>query len=275
MKAKVGELKKIAREVRVEILQMLGEAGSGHSAGSLDLVEVMVGLYFEIMNVDPSYPFDESRDRLFLSCGHTAPCLYAVLAKKGYFSVGELSTLRKFGSRLQGHPERMRLPGLESTSGPLGEGLAQAAGCALVAKRERQKFWVYCVTSDGEHQEGNHWEAVMFASKYRLSNLISFVDRNNIQISGKTEDIMPIEPLVEKYESFGWKVKQVNGHNFEEIIGAVERIKKGLCGPAVVICKTTSGKGVSFMEGDYHWHGKAPNRDEVKKALAEIERRKK
>jgi len=259
-----------ANEIRIDIINMLVEAGSGHSAGPLDLADVFTALYFKILNNDPKNPNWDQRDRLFLSCGHVAPVLYATMAHAGYFSKEELLTLRKLGSRLQGHPERKKLPGLESTSGPLGSGLAQASGYAYAARMDDKKYKVYCVTSDGEHQEGNHWEAVAFAGKYKLTNLITIVDRNNIQISGFTEDVMPLEPLKAKYESFNWSVSEVDGHNIKEIVETIENIKEDIEKPTVVIAHTIAGKGVSFMEGKWEWHGKPPTAEESKEALKDL-----
>jgi len=266
----IKELQITANEVRKDIIRMLLAAGSGHSAGSLGLADIFVALYFEIMNIDPQKPDWERRDRLFLSCGHVAPVMYATMARRGYFPISELKTLRKLGSRLQGHPERARLLGLESTSGPLGEGLAQASGYAIASKMDGRRYRIYCVTSDGEHQEGNHWEAVMFAGKYRLSNLTLFVDRNFIQISGNTEEVMPLSPLDEKYRAFGWNTVVINGHDFEEILRAVEEARDEYDKPTVIIAKTIPGKGVSFMEGRSEWHGKPPNKKETEIALKEL-----
>jgi transketolase len=267
----IEELQKKANEIRQDIIKMLLAAGSGHSAGSLGMADVFTALYFGgVMTYDPAKPDWEERDRLILSNGHICPVLYATLAHAGFFPHKELTTLRKLGSRLQGHPERDRLPGVETTSGPLGCGLAQAAGYAYASRMDNRKFRVFCITSDGEHQEGNHWEAVAFAGKYKLSNLTSFVDRNNIQISGFTEDIMPIEPLHAKYDSFNWSVLEVDGHNIEEIINAVKGARAIYEKPTVVICRTTPGKGVSFMEGKPEWHGRAPNEEEAKIALQEL-----
>jgi transketolase len=207
---------------------------------------------------------------LILSNGHVCPAQYAALAHAGYFASSKLLKLRKFGSPLQGHPERVRLAGVETTSGPLGCGLAQAVGIALAAKMDNKRYRTYCIVSDGEHDEGNHWEAVLLASKYKLSNLTLFVDRNGIQIDGPTEKILPLEPLIEKYKAFGWNVFEIDGHNFEEIISSAERARAYYEGPTAIIAKTTPGKGVSFMENDYRWHGKAPTRQEEKLALAEL-----
>ena len=266
----IEELEQIALNVRRDIIKTLENAGSGHSAGSLGLADVFVALYFNILMHDPKKPDWEDRDRLFLSCGHVVPAQYVVMAYAGYFSLTKLKTLRKLESPLQGHPERTRLPGIEATSGPLGEGLAQAAGYAYAARMDDKRFRVFCITSDGEHQEGNHWEAVMFAGKNNLSNLTALVDRNNIQIDGHTEDVMPLEPLAEKYKAFNWNVIEIDGHNIEEIIDAVNRARAVYEDPTVIIARTIPGKGVSFMENQPSWHGEPPDAKQAKKALHEL-----
>jgi transketolase len=265
------ELELIANRIRQDVIRMLLEAGSGHSAGPLGMADVFAALYFHILNHDPKDPFWDERDRLILSNGHICPVRYAAMAEAGYFDVDELGTLRRLGTRLQGHPERTRLPGVETTSGPLGSGLAQACGYAYGAKFDNRRFRVYCVMSDGEQDEGNTWEAVMFAAKYRLSNLTAILDRNNIQIDGFTEDVMPLNPLDEKYRSFNWNVINIDGHNFNEIINAVNQAKAVYDRPTVIIAHTVPGKGVSFMENKFEWHGKPPNKDEAKTALKELE----
>jgi transketolase len=256
--------------VRQDIIEMLVEAGSGHSAGPLGMSDVFTALYFNILSHDPKNPEWEERDRLFLSCGHITPVRYAVMAEAGYFPKEELKTLRKLGTRLQGHPEREKLPGVESTSGPLGSGLAQAAGYAYASRMDKKKFRTYCICSDGEHGEGNHWEAVMFAGKYNLGNLTLIVDRNNIQIDGPTEDVMPLEPFADKYKAFNWSVLEIDGHNMGSIIDACNESKTNSYNPTVIIAKTIPGKGVDFMEYDFNWHGKPPNKEEAKKALDEL-----
>lgn len=271
MKLEITELQKIANEIRCDIIKMLVAAGSGHSAGPLGMADVMTALYFEIMNHDPKDPFWEERDRLILSNGHICPVRYATMAHAGYFPISELKTLRKLGTRLQGHPERLRLPGVETTSGPLGSGLAQATGYAYAARMDKKRFRVFCVCSDGEQDEGNNWEAAMFAGKNNLSNLTVIIDRNNIQIDGYTEDVMPLEPLDDKYKAFGWHVLHIDGHNFEEIVNAVNHARAVYENPTVIIAHTIPGKGVSFMEGKFEWHGKPPNKDEAKIALKELE----
>ncbi len=268
----IRQLEQKANDVRKDIITSLVAAGSGHSAGPLDLAEIVTTLYFDSMNIRPEEPEWGERDFFFLSNGHCVPVQYAVMAERGYFPVEELKTLRHFGSRLQGHPERTKLPGLENTSGPLGSGLSQAAGVAHVLQyidNQLHRF-VYCVTGDGELNEGNIWEAAMFAGKYKLSQLIVFVDRNNIQIDGNTEDVMPLEDLRGKWESFGWHVQEIDGHNVESIQDAVGMAKAVTNRPSVVIAHTIPGKGVEFMEYDYHWHGMPPNSEQAKVALKEL-----
>lgn len=269
-KLSTADLPKIAREARRDIIRMLLAAQSGHPAGSLGMADVFVALYFAVMNNDPKKPTWEERDRLILSNGHICPALYATMAQIGYFPASKLKTLRKLGSELQGHPERLRLPGIETTSGPLGCGLAQAAGIAYAARMDGKRFRVFCITSDGEHQEGNHWEAVMFAGKNNLSNLTLIIDRNNIQTDGFTEDVMPIEPLEDKYKAFGWHVIHVDGHNIEEIISAVDQARAVYENPTAIIAHTIPGKGVSFMENKFEWHAKALSKEEAKEALKEL-----
>ena len=266
----LGDLQFIANTLRQDIIRMLLIAGSGHSAGPLGTADIYAALYFNVLNHKPRNPEWSERDRLFLSCGHCVPIRYAAMARSGYFPIAELKTLRKYGTRLQGHPERVILPGLESTSGPLGSGLAQAVGYALAARMDKKKFRTYCITSDGEHDAGNHWEAVLFAGKNKLSNLTAIIDRNNIQIDGYTEQVMPLEPLAKKYKAFNWHVIEVDGHNIREFIDACEKAKSIFEKPTVIIAHTTPGKGVDFMEFDYQWHGKPPNKEQAKKALQEL-----
>jgi len=248
------ELEKIAATIRQDILNMLAAAKSGHPAGSLSMADIFTALYFEVMNHDPKKPDWKDRDRLVVSNGHTCPALYAVLARAGYFPVSKLKTYSKLNSPLQGHPERFRLPGIETTSGPLGCGLAQAAGIALASRMDNAHFRVYCTVSDAEHDEGNHWEAVLFAAKYKLSNLTVFVDRNNIQIEGPTETTLPLEPLRAKYEAFNWNVVEIDGHNMAEIIAAVAKARAEDSRPTAIIAHTVAGKGVAYMEGKSEWH---------------------
>ncbi len=264
-------LAKKANDIRQSIIKMLVEAGSGHSAGPLGMADVFTALYFEILKHDPKKPDWAERDLLVLSNGHIVPVRYATMAHAGYFPLTELKTLRKLGSRLQGHPERVRLPGMETTSGPLGSGLSQASGMALGLKMDGEKERrVICLTSDGEHDEGNIWEAVMLAAKYNLNNLTVLIDRNNIQIDGPTEQIMPLDDLAAKYQAFNWHVIEIDGHNFDQIIDAFYLAKAITERPTVIIAHTIPGKGVDFMEYDYKWHGKPPNAEEAKKALHEL-----
>ncbi len=264
------QIQKKANNIRKNIIKMLLAAKSGHSAGSLDMADIFAALYFEILKHDPKKPNWKDRDFLILSNGHICPVLYATLAEAGYFPQNELMTLRQLGSRLQGHPHRDALPGVENTSGPLGQGLSQAAGLAYALKRDNRKNWVYCLMSDGEQDEGQTWEAAMFAGKNKLPNLTAIMDRNNIQIDGNTEDIMPLEPLKEKYESFSWHVLEIDGHNIEAIIDACNEAKAIWNKPVMIIANTIPGKGVDFMEYDYTWHGKPPKPEEAERALKEL-----
>src|SRR3989344_4790953 len=268
--AHIDVLEKIADDIRQDIIKMLLEAGSGHSAGPLGMADVFTALYFAVLNHRPQKPNWEDRDRVVLSNGHIAPVWYVTLAHAGYFSREEIYTLRKINSRLQGHPHVGTTPGVENTGGPLGQGLSQAVGMALAAKMDGKKHWVYCLMSDGEHDEGQIWEAVMFAGKNKLFQLTGIIDRNNIQIDGMTEDVMPLEPLKDKYEAFNWHVLEVDGHNIQEIIDACNEAKAIYEKPVVIIAHTIPGKGVDFMEFDYLWHGKPPKPDEAKLALKEL-----
>lgn len=266
------QLQHKANLIREDIIRMLEEAGSGHSAGPLGMADLLTALYFEIMNIDPQNPEWDQRDYFFLSNGHAVPVQYAAMAERGYFNVDELMTLRKYGSRLQGHPERTKLPGLENTSGPLGSGLSQAAGVAYSFQyldNQKHRF-VYVATGDGELDEGNIWEAAMFAGKYKLSQLIVFVDRNNIQIDGSTDTVMPLEDLCGKWQSFGWHVQEIDGHNIESIVDAANMAKAITNKPSVVITHTIPGKGVDFMEYDYKWHGVPPNHEQAREALNKL-----
>lgn len=267
-----AEIKQKATRMRRNIIRMLEHAGSGHSAGALGMADLVAALYFGIMNIDPKNPENPERDLFMLSNGHTVPVQYAAMAEAGFFPESELMTLRQWGSRLQGHPERMMLPGLETTSGPLGCGVAQGAGMAYALQyldKQRHR-WVYVVTGDGELDEGNIWESAMFAGKYKLAQLIVFVDRNNIQIDGPTEDVMPLENLREKWESFGWHVQEIDGNNVRAVIDAVNLAKAVENKPCCIITHTIPGKGVDFMEYDYAWHGIAPNSEQAEQALAEL-----
>ncbi|MES2875927.1 MAG: transketolase [Patescibacteria group bacterium] len=268
----VKQIEQKAYSIRREIIRMLEAAGSGHSAGPLGLSDLVATLYFGVMNYKVKKPDWDQRDYFFLSNGHCVPVQYAAMAEAGFLEKKELLTLRKWGSRLQGHPERSRLPGLENTSGPLGSGLSQAAGVAysLQYLDNQSHRFVYCITGDGELNEGNIWEAAMFAGKYKLSQLITFVDRNNIQIDGNTEDVMPLEDLAGKWRSFGWHVQEIDGHNIESILDAVGMAKAISNRPSVIITHTIPGKGVDFMEYDYRWHGMPPNHEQAKEALSDL-----
>jgi transketolase len=258
-KLSLNELKYKSNDIRQDIIEMLLEAGSGHSAGPLGMADVFASLYFNVLNHRPDEPKWPERDRVVLSCGHINPVLYATLAESGYFPKEELKTLRKLNSRLQGHPHNLSAPGLETSSGPLAQGASQAVGMAYGLLMDRIKSQrVYLIMSDGEQQEGQTWEAVMFAGKYRLHNLTAFIDRNNIQIDGYTEDIMPLENLKAKYEAFNWQVMEVDGHNHQEIINACMEAKAVYEKPTLIIAHTIPGKGVDFMEYDYKWHGTPP-----------------
>lgn len=284
-------LDKRAEQIRETVIKMLVAAGSGHTAGPLGMADIFTAFYFHILAHDPKNPDWAERDRLVLSNGHICPVQYAALAHAGYFPIEECMTLRKFGSRLQGHPERSRLPGLETTSGPLGEGLSQAAGMAYVFRMDEcqdvprptsdvgrgtsymgvgGRKRVYCLMSDGEQEEGSTWEAAMFAGKHRLAGLTAIMDRNNIQIDGMTEDVMPLEPLADKYRAFNWHVLEVDGHNISEFINAVDEAKAIYEKPTLIIAHTIPGKGVPEIEFDYRWHGKPPNKEEAKRFLKEL-----
>lgn len=267
----IPELELKANAIRQDIIRMLETAGSGHSAGPLGLTDIFTALYFDILKHDPKNPDWEERDILLLSNGHTVPVQYATMAHAGYFDRKELMTLRKFGSRLQGHPERIKLPGLENTSGPLGCGLSQACGMALAMRMNKQQHrWVYVVMGDGELNEGNIWEAAMLAGKEKLHTVIGIIDRNNIQIDGPTETVMPLEDLRGKWESFGWHVIDIDGNNIEAVIDACAMARAIVEKPIMIIAHTIPGKGVDFMEYDFRWHGVPPNQEQAKDALKEL-----
>ncbi len=267
----IDELELKAADIREDIITMLEHAGSGHSAGPLGLTDFFTAMYFSVLKHDPKNPTWEGRDLFLLSNGHCVPVQYATMAHAGYFDRKELKTLRKLGSRLQGHPERTKLPGLETTSGPLGCGLSQAAGMAMAMRMDAQHHrWVYVMMGDGELDEGNVWEAAMLVGKYKLNNLVAFVDRNNIQIDGPTESVMPLEDLRGKWEAFGWHVLEIDGNDIEAVIDACSMARAIVEKPVVVIAHTIPGKGVDFMEYDFHWHGMPPNHEQAKLALKEI-----
>lgn len=270
---KIKELEVIANAIRISIIEMLLEAKSGHTAGPLGMADIFTALYFHILKHDADKADWDDRDRVVLSNGHICPVLYATMAHAGYFPVAELATLRKFGSRLQGHPHREWLPMLETSSGPLGSGLSQAVGMAIADRidhgKSSDKFF-YCLMSDGETQEGNIWEGAMLAGKEGLHNLIAIIDRNNIQIDGFTEDIMPLEPFVAKWEAWNWHVQEIDGHNFSEIDNAINQAKAVFNRPSMIIANTIPGKGVPEFERKYEWHGKPPNKEEGEMALREL-----
>ncbi len=267
---RLSELKQISNQIRQDIVSMIYQAGSGHPGGSLGMADIFTALYFEVLKHDPQNPQDPDRDRLVLSNGHICPVQYATLSHAGYFPLENLQTLRKLESGLQGHPLRGVLPGIETTSGPLGSGLSEACGMAWAGLHDQKNWNVYCLMSDAEQDEGNIWEAVMFANKYKLNNLTALIDRNKIQVDGETEDIMPLESLKKKYQAFGWAVAEIDGHNFEEIIGVFDEAQEITTGPQLIIANTIPGKGVSFMENKVAWHSHKINQEEMKQALEEL-----
>lgn len=270
MKKNVQELKAIAKTVRGDIVSMLTESASGHPGGSLSAADIVTALFFGEMNIDVNNPKDENRDRFVLSKGHAAPVLYSALARKGYFPVEELQTLRKINSRLQGHPSMRYLPGIDMSTGSLGQGISSAVGMALAGKIDKKSYRVYTILGDGELEEGQVWEAAMCAAHYKLNNLTAFIDFNGLQIDGNIEDVMNPSPIDTKFEAFGWNTMIIDGHNMEEIFEAIEKAKECTDKPTVVICKTVKGKGVSFMENQASWHGTAPSKEQCAQALAEI-----
>lgn len=273
----VKELEENARKIRVSIIEMLTEAKSGHSGGPLGMADVFTALYFNILKHDPKRPDWAERDRLVLSNGHICPVLYSAMAHSGYFPVEELKTLRKFGSRLQGHPHREYLPMLETSSGPLGSGLSQAVGMAISDRMDHGKMtprFIYALLSDGEHNEGQIWEAGLLAAKEKLGNLIVIIDRNNIQIDGYTEDIMPLAPLYEKWKSFGWHVQEIDGHDMRAIVGSVNEAKAVFEKPSMIIAHTIPGRGVSYMERRFEWHGAPPGISDIAGSPAKAEQAK-
>lgn len=269
--SKVKELELIANRLRQHVIRMTAHAGSGHQGGALGMADIFTVLYFHELHHDPKNPNWPDRDRLILSNGHICPIRYAAMAEAGYFPVAELMTLRKFSSRLQGHPERERLPGVETTSGPLGSGLAQATGLAYAAKMDGKKYRTFALTSDGEHEAGIHWEAVLFAGKNQLDNLTCIVDRNNIQIDGQTEDIMPLEPLAKKYEAFNWHIIECAGNDIADVVRALFEAKAIFQKPTVIIAHNIPGRGVSFMENNYLWHSQPFQPHQAEQALEELQ----
>lgn len=266
----IAQLEAWARRIRRDIIQMTGTAGSGHPGGSLSAADIVTALYFGVLNHRPDSPRWPGRDRFVLSKGHAAPVLYAALAESGYFPVEELKTLREFGSILQGHPDMCKTPGVEICSGSLGQGLAAACGMALAARIDKASWRVYAMVGDGEAQEGEIWEASMFAAHYALDNLTAILDYNGLQIDGRVEDVMSIDCPVDKWRSFGWHVAEIDGHDFVEILAAFDEAKRTKDKPTMIVARTVKGKGVSFMENQVGFHGKAPTSEQVEQALAEL-----
>ncbi len=267
---KYPELKKIADNLRVSVIKEIYEAGSGHPGGSLSAADIITVLYFREMNIDPQNPKNKMRDKFVLSKGHAAPILYAALAERGFFPKEELKTLRKIGAKLQGHPDMNKVPGVEMSTGSLGQGFSASVGMALANSMDESDGRIYTLLGDGELQEGIVWEAAMAAAHYKLDNLTAIVDWNGLQIDGKNEDVMTVAPIDEKFKSFGWNVIYIDGHNLDEIVEAFVKAKGTTVKPTVIIAKTVKGKGVSFMEDNPNWHGKAPSEEEAKKAVAEL-----
>ena len=270
MAKSLDELKSISTEIRKDIVKMLTESASGHPGGSLSATDIMTVLFFKEMNIDPNNEKDPNRDRFVLSKGHAAPVLYSTLARRGYFPVEELSTLRKFKSRLQGHPSIQYLPGIDMSTGSLGQGISAAVGLALAGKIDKKDYRVYTILGDGELEEGQVWEASMCAAHYKLNNLTAFIDFNGLQIDGDITKVMNPCPIDKKFEAFGWNVLVIDGHNYEEIIDAIEKAKECKDKPTAVVCKTIKGKGISFMENQAEWHGIAPSREQCEAALKEL-----
>lgn len=270
MNRDLNQLKEVAKEIRQNIVKMLTESASGHPGGSLSAVEILTSLYFSEMKVDPKNPKWEDRDRFILSKGHAAPVLYAVLAEKGFFDKSELMTLRKIDSNLQGHPSIKNTPGVDMSTGSLGQGLSVANGMALAAKLDNKDYRVYILLGDGELEEGQVWEAAMTAAHYKLDNVTAFVDFNGLQIDGPCREVMNVTPVAEKFRAFGWNVLEIDGHDYDQIFGAIDKAKATKGMPTVIVAKTVKGKGVSFMENQVGWHGTAPNKEQCEKALQEI-----
>lgn len=273
MEARIAQLKQKANTLRRHVIRMTGLAGSGHPGGSLSAADLMAVLYFHELRIDPLNPDWPDRDRFVLSKGHAAPVLYAALAERGYFSVAELDSLRRIDSRLQGHPDMRKVPGVEISTGSLGQGLSAANGMALAAKLDKKEYRVYVMLGDGENQEGQVWEAAMLAAHYRLDNLVAIVDHNRLQIDGPISEVMSPEPIGDKWRAFGWAVQEIDGHSPEEIIASLDTARAIKGKPSLILAHTTKGKGCSFMENQVGWHGTAPNKDEMEKALAELEGR--
>ncbi len=267
----ITKLREIAKDIRKGIIEAVYSGKSGHPGGSLSIADIMTVLYFYEMNINPENPKDENRDRLVLSKGHCAPALYSTLANRGYFNIEELKTLRHIDSRLQGHPDMKKIPGVDMTTGSLGQGLSAANGMAIAGKLDKKDYRVYCIMGDGEIEEGQVWEAAMASNKYKLDNLCVIVDNNNLQIDGTIEEVMSSYPIDEKFKSFGFQVINIDGHNYQEIIDAFDVARNVKGKPVCIIAKTVKGKGVSFMENKVEWHGKAPNEEQYMQALKELE----
>jgi transketolase len=269
-KLNVQALNEMARVIRTDIVKMIHAAGSGHPGGSLSATDILTALYFNVLEIDPGHPKSKQRDRFILSKGHCCPVLYACLARRGFFDVEELGTLRKFGSKLQGHPDMNKCPGVEMSAGSLGNGIGCAVGMAIAAKVRHENHKIFVMLGDGECQEGSVWEAAMCGAHHRLANLIAIVDVNRLQIIDTTENIMRVEPLADKWRSFGWKVLTMDGHDMEEILDTLNYARR-IDGPTAILASTVKGKGVSFMEDVFKWHGAAPNDKELGAALSELE----
>ncbi len=267
------DLHAIANQLRIDMIEALAAAGSGHPGGSLSATEILTVLYFDKMNINPKVPSDPDRDRLVLSKGHAAPALYAALAERGYFPREDLITLRKLDSHLQGHPNMSDTPGVDMSTGSLGQGLSVANGMALAGRLDGKDYWVYCIMGDGEIQEGQIWEAAMSAAHYKLDHVIGFVDHNGLQIDGSNDEVMTVMPIAEKFQAFGWDVVTIDGHDMDAIAEAIERAKSVKGKPSVIVCETVKGKGVSYMENQVGWHGMAPNAEQAAVALDELRAR--
>ena len=263
-------LHEITKVIRKDIVSMICKSKSGHPGGSLSAVDILTALYFDQMNIDPTNPKMEDRDRFVLSKGHAAPALYAILAERGYFDKEELNNLRKLGSMLQGHPDMKKVPGVEMSTGSLGQGFSVACGMAMAAKLDNAPWNVYALLGDGEVQEGIIWEAAMSAAHYKLDNMIAFLDYNGLQIDGEVESVMGISPIEEKFKTFGWNVITIDGHDFDQIFAALDMAKDTIDKPTMIIAKTIKGKGVSFMENQAGWHGNAPSAEQLEQALSEL-----
>ncbi|GAA0676085.1 transketolase [Clostridium cadaveris] len=270
MKKNINELQEIAKVIRKDIVTMLTESASGHPGGSLSAVEILTTLYFNEMNINPEKPRDPERDRFVLSKGHAAPVLYSALARRGFFNVDELHTLRKIGTMLQGHPNMNDVPGVDMSTGSLGQGISTAVGMALAGKCDGKAYRVYSLLGDGELEEGQVWEAAMCAAHYKLDNLTAFIDSNGLQIDGKCEDVMNPGPIEQKFKAFGWHVIEIDGHDLEAVQNAIDEAKNTKGQPTAVVCHTVKGKGVSFMENQAGWHGTAPSKEQCEIAIKEI-----